>query len=263
MKRIFPLFVIWMLVSCDMDAAVSKPIVYNGDSLVLNTDFTRKSCGNTPKEMPEISGMSCSRVTPGYLWAQSDDNYRVIAMSPKGVIQYDITFNNKPSRGDWEDMCSGVYQGKQTIFVGGFGDNNAKHFKDNYIFYMEEPEIPAEYTKTTYSVGANYIQFQYPDTTRTFDAEAMFYDKQNCIFEKPNSLIFSRLVFQLILNFQSRGTMVVHFWSTLFENFGALYILGYIYAHWLTFFEDFFFPPSCARSRAYANSRSCEAMSFL
>lgn len=176
MKRIFPLFVIWMLVSCDMDAAVSKPIVYNGDSLVLNTDFTRKSCGNTPKEMPEISGMSCSRVTPGYLWAQSDDNYRVIAMSPKGVIQYDITFNNKPSRGDWEDMCSGVYQGKQTIFVGGFGDNNAKHFKDNYIFYMEEPEISAEYTKTTYSVGANYIQFQYPDTTRTFDAEAMFYD---------------------------------------------------------------------------------------
>lgn len=162
---------------CTMaNTSASKPIVYNGDTLELNTEFKRTSPGNSPKTMVEISGMSCSRVTPGYLWAQSDDNYRVVAMTPKGAIQYDITFTNKPSRGDWEDMCSGIYQGKQTIFVGGFGDNSAKHMKDNYIFYMEEPEIPQEYAKTTYSVGNNYIQFQYPDTTCTYDAEAMFYD---------------------------------------------------------------------------------------
>lgn len=175
MKRTFPLFILLLLVSCDLEA-YTFPVVYNGDTLVLNTDFKRVKCGDSPAAMPEISGMSCSRVTPGYLWAQSDDNSRVIAMTYKGIIQYDITFKDKPSRSDWEDMCSGIYQGKQTLFVGGFGDNNAKHMTDNYIFYMDEPEIPAEYAKTTYSVGSNYIQFQYPDTTRTFDAEAMFYD---------------------------------------------------------------------------------------
>ena len=169
-------FLLTLVISPVLAVQAAKPIVFRGDSLEMNTEFKRKSCGNSPKEMVEISGMACSRVTPGFLWAQSDDNYRVIAMTEKGKIQYDITFKDKPSRSDWEDMCSGVYQGKQTLFVGAFGDNSAKHMTDNYIFYMEEPEIPQEYAKTTYSVNNNYIQFQYPDLTRTFDAEAMFYD---------------------------------------------------------------------------------------
>ncbi len=160
----------------ELTIMAADPIIFRGETLQWNTEFKRKSCGNSPKAMVEISGMACSRVTPGYLWAQSDDNYRVIAMTEKGDIQYDITFKDKPSRGDWEDMCIGNYLGKSTIFVGGFGDNNAKHMTDNYIFYMEEPEIPQQYAKTTYSVNNNYIQFQYPDLTRTYDAEAMFYD---------------------------------------------------------------------------------------
>lgn len=162
-----------------------KPIVYNGDSLEWNTEFKRLQTGMSPSEMPEISGMSCSRVTPGYLWIQSDDNSYVAAMDEKGTIyckhylnRSNITNAKAKARYDWEGLSTGVYLGKNTIFVGGFGDNDLKH-KDNYfIYYFEEPSIPS--TRTTegdykITVDTNYIWYGYPDSA-AHNTEAVMFD---------------------------------------------------------------------------------------
>ena len=43
-------------------------INYDGTNLELNNDFTRTECGTQKKNvMKEVSGMACSRVTPGYI----------------------------------------------------------------------------------------------------------------------------------------------------------------------------------------------------
>lgn len=162
---------------------VVTPIVFRGDTLQWNTEFKRTKTGMSPSAMVEISGLACSRVTPGYLWAQSDDNYRVIAMTEDGKkIQLDILLTDKPTRKDWEDMCIGNYQGKSTIFVGGFGDNNLKYLDNSYIFYFDEPAIPTEAKKDTFHVNSNYILFGYPDN-KAHDAEAMMYDNiDNVLF---------------------------------------------------------------------------------
>jgi len=156
--------------------AVMPPIVFRGDTLPLNDDFTRTQCGNTPtSEMPEISGMSCSRVTPGFLWVQSDDNYRVVAMTESGKVRLQITLTNRPTRRDWEGLGTGIYQGKNMIFVGGFGDNNLQYVNNYYIFYFEEPEIPDTRQNISISVADSYIHYGYPDG-QAHNTEALMYD---------------------------------------------------------------------------------------
>jgi len=96
-------------------ATTAKPIVYNGDTLELNEEFKRSQVGTAPtSEMPEISGMSCSRETPGYLWVMSDDNYKVVALKESSVswstatVAMSLTLTDKPSRSDWEGLSTGV-----------------------------------------------------------------------------------------------------------------------------------------------------------
>lgn len=150
------------------------PIVFRGETLALNKEFTRTQCGETPLEMPEVSGMSCSRVTPGYLWIMSDDNYRVEAIDPQGNVYMCVTLKNKPKRDDWEGITTGCYQGKNYIFVGAFGDNGFRRDK-YYLFYFEEPTIPAKRKNVTHWVGKQYIQYLYPDG-KSHNTEAVMYD---------------------------------------------------------------------------------------
>jgi len=154
--------------------AIEKPIVFRGDTLEYNTEFTRRQCGQTPQLMPEVSGMSCSRTTPGFLWIMSDDNYRVEAITPQGDVMLSITLTDKPERDDWEGLSTGVYQGKNYLFVGGFGDNGFCRDK-YYIFYFEEPSIPSEPIEYTLPVGDNYISYAYPDG-KPHNTEALMYD---------------------------------------------------------------------------------------
>lgn len=184
MKRILLVLFI-ALSSCVLVHAevqkVEKPIVFRGDTLQLNEEFKRSMPGTTPTSvMPEISGMSCSRVTPGYLWVQSDENYRVTAITEKGDVAFMRIMTNRPTRRDWEGLGIGIYQGKSTVFVGGFGDNNLQYKDKYYIFYFEEPAIPAittpgTYTKDTFNVGNQYILYGYPDG-KAHNTEALMYD---------------------------------------------------------------------------------------
>ncbi len=157
----------------------SLPLTYKGEVLPINTEFTRTMSGQIGKNIgiPEVSGIACSRVTPGYIWMHSDEtdadtNPFIVATDETGsVLGAKVSFDHV-YRWDWEDMCGGVYNGKNYLFIGGFGDNN--HTDGNYcIIYFEEPAIdPAN---PDVSVQAHRIKFEYPDHQK-HNCESMMYD---------------------------------------------------------------------------------------
>ena len=164
------------LLLCALGAYASRPIVYNGDSIPRNEDFIRKQCGTliTKNTIKEVSGIACSRVTPGYIWMQSDDYRNVIATDEGGSQRYmKIQFDEK-IRWDWEDLCGGVYEGKNYLFIGAFGDND--HTDGEYsIIAFEEPEIvPSTATTTLHAIN---IKYAYPDGKK-HNAEALMYDNK-------------------------------------------------------------------------------------
>ncbi|MBR1877998.1 MAG: hypothetical protein IJ814_03215 [Paludibacteraceae bacterium] len=157
----------------------SLPLTYKGDVLPINTEFTRTMSGQIGKHIgiPEVSGIACSRVTPGYIWMQSDEtdantNPFIVATDETGtVLGAKVSFDHV-YRWDWEDMCGGVYNNTNYLFIGGFGDNN--HTDGEYcIIWFEEPAIdPAN---PNISVQAHRIKFAYPDG-RKHNCESMMYD---------------------------------------------------------------------------------------
>ena len=112
MKRFFFLTV---LVYLSILHAVA--INYNGTTLVMNEDFTRTECGTAFKNvLKEVSGLACSRTTPGYLWAHGDENTdegkSILAIRPTGDLVYTVNISGDPGRDDWEDIATGMYNGK-------------------------------------------------------------------------------------------------------------------------------------------------------
>ena len=158
--------------------AANIPIfIYNGDTLELTEEFIRKQCGDvkTSELLPEISGISCSRETPGFMWMQSDDYRNVVASDYRGQKCYmKISFSNLPDRWDWEDMCGGIYNGTNYLFVGVFGDNDEDE-GNYYIIFFEEPKITNNGTTEKKTIKASYIHYQYPEG-KNHNAEAIMYD---------------------------------------------------------------------------------------
>lgn len=180
MKRIF-LVVVAGVMSATM-AWGADGINYDGTKLTLNNEFTRTECGTMAKKvMPETSGLAASRRTPGYLWAHGDENTgsnkKIVAIQPNGTLAMTVNISGDPGRDDWEDIATGVINGKNYVFIGAFGDNDLQ-FKDQYyIYYFEEPEI----TSGTKSVSANYIRFGYPDN-KAHNTETLMYDNIEQVF---------------------------------------------------------------------------------
>ena len=157
----------------------SLPLTYKGEVLPINIDFTRTMSGQIGRNIgiPEVSGIACSRVTPGYIWMQSDEtdantNPFIIATDETGTILAAKVSFDHVYRWDWEDMCGGVYNNTNYLFIGGFGDNN--HTDGEYcIIYFEEPAInPAN---PNISVQAHRIKFAYPDGQK-HNCESLMYD---------------------------------------------------------------------------------------
>lgn len=173
MKRLYAL--LWSMV---MTATVwaASGINYDGTDLTLNNDFTRTECGTSYKSvMKEISGMACSRTTKGFLWAHGDentgDNKKIIAILPSGNLAMTVNIAGDPGRDDWEDIATGVYNSKNYIFLGAFGDNEHAYNDQYYIYYFEEPAV----TSGSQTVNVNYIRFGYPDNT-AHNTETLMYD---------------------------------------------------------------------------------------
>lgn len=180
MKRIL-LSVVAGVMSATM-AWGATGINYDGNTLELNNDFTRTECGMQKKKtMKEISGMACSRVTPGYIWEHGDENIgderRILAIKPDGTQQMEVKITTSSDRDDWEDIATGVYGGKNYIFIGAIGDNDLA-FKDKYyIYYFEEPAIASGSTTIT----AKEIQYGYPDG-KAYNTETLMYDNVEQMF---------------------------------------------------------------------------------
>ena len=157
-------------------------INYDGNTLELNNDFTRTECGTMGKNtMPETSGMACSRQTPGYIWAHGDENLgsdrKIVAIKPDGTKQMEVKITTSSNRDDWEDIATGVYGGKNYIFIGAIGDNDLA-FKDKYyIYYFEEPAI----TSGSTTITAKEIVFGYPDGN-PYNTETLMYDNIEQVF---------------------------------------------------------------------------------
>ncbi len=152
-------------------------INYDGTKLTMNEEFTRSECGKMKANvMPETSGLACSRTTPGYLWAHGDedkgDKRKIVAVKPDGTLAMTVKINSGSSnRDDWEDIATGVYEGKNLVFIGAIGDNDLQYKDENYIYFFEEPAI----TSGTISVNVSAIRFGYPDN-KAHNAETLMYD---------------------------------------------------------------------------------------
>lgn len=182
MKRII-LCIVAGLVSATIAWAASG-INFDGTALELNNEFTRTECGTMKKNtMKETSGLACSRQTPGYLWAHGDENLdenrKLVAVTPAGTLTMTVNLTTTGSdRDDWEDICTGVYGGKNYVFVGAIGDNDLAYKDKYYIFYFEEPEIKSG---TTTTITTNYIRFGYPDN-KAHNTETLMYDNIEHMF---------------------------------------------------------------------------------
>lgn len=158
-------------------------INYNGTPLQENTDFTRTECGTMKKKtMKEISGLAASRQTPGYLWAHGDentgDNRKILAIQPDGTLAMTVNLTTpNTDRDDWEDIATGIYDGKNYVFIGAIGDNDLAFNDQYYIFYFEEPAI----SSGTQNVTVNTIRFGYPDNT-AHNTETLMYDNVEQMF---------------------------------------------------------------------------------
>ena len=164
------------------------------ETLDLDTTFTRKRAGTAyGKDLAEISGMVCSRVTPGYLWVQGDDSYKVRAMLPDGTFTTTIRLHD--SYRDWEGLSGGVYNDTNYLFVGVFGDNGLNYKNKYYIYYFAEPEV----VNGEVQVEKKIIHFGYPDG-KGHNAEVLMYDnveQKLYIVDKWNTFNSTGMVYSL------------------------------------------------------------------
>ena len=163
-------------------------------ALKLDSTFVRERVGTAyGKDLAEISGMVCSRVTPGYLWVQGDDSYKVRAMTPEG--KFSTTIRLHDSYRDWEGLSGGVYNDTNYLFVGVFGDNDLRYKDKYYIYYFEEPEVVDGEVK----VEKKILHFGYPDG-KAHNAEVIMYDNiENKIYivDKWNTFNSTGMVYSL------------------------------------------------------------------
>lgn len=176
-------FSILLLTMTAAIVAFAAPVLtYNGVQLPWNDNFTRTQCGtlDISKTIIEVSGIACSRVTPGYIWMQSDEIQNKIIATDEHGAQTFLTVNfSKTIRWDWEDLSGGVYNGKNYLFIGAFGDNNDTDGEYNIIFF-EEPAIDPANPSIT--IAPNAIKYQYPDG-KNHNTEALMYDNvENMIY---------------------------------------------------------------------------------
>ena len=170
------LFVLCTLCIVPLYIFSAPQLVYNGDTLEWNTSWKKTQCGtlDITKNIIEVSGIACSRVTPGYIWMQSDETVKYIIATTEAGDKRACKVNfTKSIRWDWEDMSGGVYEGTNYLFIGAFGDNDETD--GNYsVVWFEEPAIDPENTPEV-TVTPNAIKYVYPDGKK-HNNEALMYD---------------------------------------------------------------------------------------
>ena len=202
MRRLF------LFIAFSLSLPLFATTKYNGKTITACSDYVRSEAGTiSSSTFKEVSGLACSRTTPGYLWIEGDEkNDRILAIDEAGNKVMTLKLSNV-SREDWEDICTGTYNNTKYIFVGAFGDNDLQYANQYYILCIPEPAI----TKTTTTIS-NYtlIRFGFPynaahnvETLMYDPIEQMFYiaDKikgsPDTLYSLPMSLNYGSTVQQL------------------------------------------------------------------
>jgi hypothetical protein len=95
-------------------------LVYNSDTLEWNYSWQKQQCGtlDIKANIIEVSGIACSRVTPGYIWMESDETEKYIIATDEGGAKRACKLNMSKTIGwDWEDLSGGVYNGVNYLFT--------------------------------------------------------------------------------------------------------------------------------------------------
>lgn len=175
MKKVLLSFIFAL---CSLSPFAAPPLTYNGEVLEWNYGWKKQQCGTLDinENIIEVSGIACSRVTPGFIWMQSDETVKyIIATDEKGEKRACKVKFDKSIRWDWEDMSGGVYNDTNYLFIGAFGDNDETD--GNYsIVYFEEPAIDSVNTPEI-TVTPKQIKYVYPDG-RNHNNEALMYDNR-------------------------------------------------------------------------------------
>lgn len=142
-------------------------------------------------DLLEISGVAASRINPGILYIHNDSG------NPNQVY---LTYGNGDNEGtltltpvgnrDWEDIAvgPGPVPGKNYVYVGDIGDNDAK-YTSVFIYRFPEPDLTGKTSPITMNIDSlDIIELKYPDGPR--NAETLMVDpstKDIYIASKENS----------------------------------------------------------------------------
>ena len=205
--------IVLALLLCTIVLGASAQVIYDEEGrLEYDETWKRTRVGTAnPSDLAEVSGLACSRVTPGYLWAQGDDSYKVRALTPEG--KYVSTIRLGKRYRDWEDICCGMYNDTSYVFVGIFGDNGCSYKDDYYIYYFKEPEI----VEGDIEVDVDTIHFGYPDGV-AHNAETLMYDNVEQILyivDKYDNSDAMGVIYSLPFRTDYEGMQVLTEWTKL------------------------------------------------
>jgi T5SS/PEP-CTERM-associated repeat protein len=125
----------------------------------------------------EASGIVASHLNPNVLWTHNDSG-NPADLFPTTAAGANLGTYAVSGAGntDWEDIAigPGPTAGKEYIYVGDIGDNNAVR-STIAVYRVPEPTVSATQQPGNFSIsGAAKFTFQYPDGPR--NAESMFVD---------------------------------------------------------------------------------------
>jgi hypothetical protein len=126
------------------------------------------------QKIDELSGLACSRLNDGVLWAINDGGNQPIlfAVGNDGADLGSVLITGAQNR-DWEDVASFVLGTKTYLLVADVGDNFS-HYESSTIYIVEEPAITGFRLKknSTVKVAAR-ILFTFEDGPRDCEAVAV------------------------------------------------------------------------------------------
>jgi len=149
------------LLLCSMLAATAVVVAAQRDDLCTVT--TRLTA---LQELPEASGVTLSRRTPGLLWAHNDSGEPwLFALDVTGAVKGRVRVA-RAEVGDWEDLSAGPCPQGSCLYIADIGDNNRAR-RSVKIYRVPEPRADEVTTPP-----ADVFEAVYPDGAH--DAEALF-----------------------------------------------------------------------------------------
>ena len=128
------------------------------------------------QDLPELSGLECSRTNPGLLYTQEDSGNlnEIYLTNAKGEDRGKIVLDGIPNR-DWEDLACGPGpdNSKSYLYVGEIGDNDWV-YPGISVYRFPEPVLPFATSQTNVHVVPDILKFTYPKGA--VNAESLFLD---------------------------------------------------------------------------------------